>query len=81
MSSRLTDTVPVEEPLADLERHLIAAYLAGGGEELHALRMRNDEAARRLLAEASRYASAKLSEIEARFHYLHTLHGDASRGA
>jgi len=40
---------------------------------------RSDDAARNLLAEASRYASTKLSEIEARFQYLHTLHGDASR--
>ena len=31
--------------------------------------------ARRLLAEASGYASAKLSEVEARSHYLHNLHG------
>jgi len=40
---------------------------------------RSDDAARNLLAEASRCASTKLSEIEARFQYLHTLHGDASR--
>jgi hypothetical protein len=76
-----TDTVPIEEPLAELERHLIAAYLAGAGHDLHDLRTRTDEAARNLLAEASRYASARLSEIEARFQYLHTLHGNASRSA
>ena len=81
MSADLTDTVPVEEPLAELERHLIAAYVAGGGEDLHDLRTRTDDAARRILAEASRYASVKLTEIEARFHFLHTLHGDGSRGA
>lgn len=76
-----TGTVPIEEPLAELERHLIAAYLAGAGQDLHDLRTRTDEAARSLLAEASRYASARLSEIEARFQYLHTLHGNASRSA
>jgi hypothetical protein len=76
-----TDTVPIEEPLAELERHLIRAYIAGAGQDLHSLQTRTDEAARSLLAEASRYASAKLSEIEARFHYLHTLHGDSSPGA
>jgi hypothetical protein len=81
MSLNVPDTVPVEEPLAELERQLIAAYVAGGGEDLHDLRSRTDDAARHLLGEASRYASARLSEIEARFHYLHTLHGDASRGA
>jgi hypothetical protein len=81
MPSKLTDTVPVEEPLAELERQLIAAYVTGAGQDVHALRERTDVAARNLLMEASRYASAKLSEIEARFHFLHTLHGDDSRGA
>jgi hypothetical protein len=74
----LTDTVPLEEPLAELERHLISAYVAGAGEDLHRLQTRGDDDARRLLAEASRYASVKLSEIEARFRYLRTLHGDSS---
>jgi hypothetical protein len=81
MPAGLTDTPPIEEPLAELERHLIAAYIAGAGQDLHDLRTRTDDAARSLLAEASRYASTKLSEIEARFQYLHTLHSDASRGA
>jgi hypothetical protein len=74
----LTDTVPLEEPLAELERHLISAYVAAG-EDLHRLQTRTDEVARHLLAEASRCASVKLSEIEARFRYLHALHGDSSR--
>jgi hypothetical protein len=72
-----TDTVPLEEPLAGLERQLISAYVAGSGEDFHSLQQRTDEIARQLLAEASRYASVKLSEIEARFHYLHMLHGDS----
>jgi hypothetical protein len=75
----LTDTVPLEEPLAELERHLISAYVAGAGEDLHRLQTRTDEVARHLLAEASRCASVTLSEIEARFRYLRTLHGDSSR--
>lgn len=77
MAARLTDTIPIEEPLAELERHLITAYVAGAGEDLHDLRRRTDPGARHLLAQASRYASTRLAEIEARFHYLHTLHGDA----
>ena len=81
MSNTPIETPPIEEPLAELERHLIAAYIAGAGQDVHDLRTRSDDAARHLLAEASRYASAKLSEIEARFHYLHSLHGDASGGA
>lgn len=78
MRPTLTDTLPIEEPLADLERRLMAAYVAGAGEDLHSLRTRTDVAARHLLTEASRYASTRLTEIEARFHYLHRLHGDAS---
>ncbi len=67
---------PVHDPLAELEHHLISAYLAGTGHDLHSLLARTDDEARRLLAEASRYASAKLSEIEARWQYLHKLHGE-----
>jgi hypothetical protein len=70
------DKQPMHDPLAELERHLISAYVAGAGHDLDELRARTDEEARRLLAEASRYASAKLSEIEARSHYLHELHGE-----
>jgi hypothetical protein len=67
---------PLEEPLAELERQLIAAYVAGAGEDLDTLRARDDEAARKLLTEASLYASARLTEVESRFHYLHSLRGE-----
>lgn len=66
---------PLEEPLAELERQLINAYLASAGHEMEALLARDDQEARRLLAEASRYASVKLSEVEARSHYVRSLHG------
>jgi hypothetical protein len=65
----------LHEPLAELERELIKAYIAGAGYDLHELQKRTDEEARRLLADASRYASAKLCEVEARSHYVHQLHG------
>jgi len=65
----------IEEPLAELERQLIKAYVAGAGEDVQLLRTRTDERARQLLVNASRYASEKLSEIEARLHYLRSLHG------
>ena len=64
------------DPLAEIEWQLITAYLAGAGHELRALLSRHDDDARQLLAEASRYASARLSEIDARAHYMHTLHGE-----
>jgi hypothetical protein len=65
----------LEEPLAQLERQLINAYLAAAGQDFHHLMVRDDEAARRLLAEASLHASERLSEIEARAHFLKKLHG------
>jgi hypothetical protein len=79
MTSTHTDAVPIEEPLAALERDLIAGYVARAGEDLHDLRTRTDGVARNLLAAASRYASTKLSEIEARFRYLHSLQGNTPR--
>lgn len=73
----VTDISPVEDPLAELERHLIHAYLAGAGHDFRALTARDDDEARGILAAASRYASTRLSEIEARLHYLRSLHGQA----
>jgi hypothetical protein len=70
------DTPHIEQPLAGLERQLIAAYLADAGFEYYALLARHDEEARRLLARAGLYASERLSQIEARAHYVHDLHGE-----
>jgi hypothetical protein len=67
---------PLEEPLAELERQLIGAYLARSGHDFHELVTRDDDEARQLLTEASRYASMKLSEVESRSHYLRKLHGE-----
>jgi len=69
------DQPPLEEPLAELERQLIHAYVTGAGENVHDLMTRDDDAARQLLADASLYASERLSEIEARSHFLKKLHG------
>jgi hypothetical protein len=69
------DRPRLQDPMAELERQLIRAYVAGAGYNLDELTARTDEDARRLLVEASRYASARLSEVEARWHFLHELHG------
>jgi hypothetical protein len=75
MTHQPLDTPQIHEPLAELEHQLISAYVAGAGHELRELLARTDEDAKRLLVEASNYASTKLCEIEARSHYLHQLHG------
>lgn len=69
------DTPRLESPLAEIEHQLMAAYVAGAGRSLEELQSRTDEVAQALLADASRYASGKLSEIEARSHYVQALHG------
>jgi hypothetical protein len=66
----------MKEPLADLERELIDAYLADAGHDFHALLLRNDDQARRLLTDASLYATARLTEVESRSHYLRSLRGE-----
>lgn len=68
---------PTEEPLAQLERELMTAYIAGAGESIETLVLRTDEQARRLLTDASLYASARLAEVESRLHYLKSLRGEA----
>jgi hypothetical protein len=70
------DAEPMKEPLAELERELITAYLSGAGQDMQSLLSRNDEEARRLLADASMYATARLAEVESRWHYLRTLRGE-----
>lgn len=76
MTTSHTDHPPLEEPLAALERDLITAYVAGAGQDLQHLLAQDDDQARSLLAAASRYASARLSEVETRLHYLRSLRGE-----
>ena len=66
---------PMHEPLAELERELLAAYVAGTGYTIDTLRTREDSEARDILTRASSYASERLSEVEARLHYIRALRG------
>jgi hypothetical protein len=77
MSAKPDDRPPLEGPRFELERQLIAAYLAETGHDYQALITRGDAEARSLLASAAHYASERLSEIEARSHYVHELHGES----
>ena len=70
------EVVPMKDPMTLLENELITAYLVGAGHDVDALRARHDDEARKLLAEASLYASARLTEMESRSHYLHALRGE-----
>ena len=68
------DVVPMEEPLAVLERRFINEYLERAGEDPVALRARNDERAHRMMRDATSYAAARLTEVESRAHYVRELH-------
>jgi hypothetical protein len=76
MLTNYSEKPPLEQPLAELERQLIRAYVAGAGWNFETLLARDDDEARKVHADAMRYASTKLGEVEARSHYLRELHGE-----
>jgi hypothetical protein len=66
---------PVAQDLhADLERALINEYLRARGQDPDALHGRDDVEAHRLLRAAATYAAGRLTEVEARAHYVHDIH-------
>ena len=65
----------MHEPLAELERELVTAYVVGAGHHLESLLARDDDEARAILTQASLYASSRLTEVESRLHYLQSLKG------
>lgn len=76
MAANSRQNGPPHDPIAELEHELIRAFVAGAGYDLNQLLTRSDPDATKLLASASRYASDKLGEIEARWRYLRALHGE-----
>jgi hypothetical protein len=64
------------DPMEQLEAALIDAFLMAHGHDRRSVHALPEDQARRLLTDASVYASAKLSEVEARAHYVHELHGE-----
>jgi hypothetical protein len=71
----LRDITPMEEPRAELERRIVDEYLRDAGHDPQALRARGDAMARSLLVDAATYAATRLTEVEARSHYVRNLHG------
>lgn len=74
MATDRTDVPPLEEPLAELERRIIDEYVRRLGHDPEALRASMDAGARKILVDASTYAATRLSEVEARSHYVRELH-------
>ena len=69
-------TVP-EDPHAQMERAFMEAYLHEHELSLHALLRLPETEARKWMTEASRYASAHLSEVECRARMVAEVHGVA----
>jgi hypothetical protein len=64
----------VEAPLGELERALIDEFVRAQGYDPLKLSDLPEEERKRLLKDASVYASGKLMEVEARSHFLDELH-------
>ena len=79
MTTDPTGDVPLDIPFARLERTLIDEYVRAQGydpQHLSALPQAQRDA---LLAAASVYASAKLTEVESRSRYVREMHDGAGR--
>lgn len=74
------DNQQMEDPNAVLEKALMAEYLHERGYSLEKLKELPKEMAEQLMKEATRYASLKMEEIQARAHFVEEIHdGGSSR--
>ena len=80
MTRHETDTNRLQSPLGALERTLIDEFLRSRGLDQEALGKLPEAERHALMAEASTHASARLTEIESRSHFVHELHGTHGSG-
>lgn len=66
--------VPWQDPTHRLEQALIEGFLVERGYSSRSVEGLPPDERRHLLEESARYASGKLSEIEARAHFVQDLH-------
>jgi hypothetical protein len=74
----ILDVEPAEDPKAVLEKALIEEYLNKHGYTHESLKKLPPKLVKRIMEEASQYASLKMEEVEARAHFVKELHDDAS---
>ena len=72
-----SDQITMEEPLAGLERMYMEVYLRGKGHTWHSVHELPEQEAKRLMTEASVFASTKLAEVETRAQFMQDIHGTA----
>ncbi len=68
-------TEPIQDPEAKLAQTFIEDFLRGHHESLETLCNLPKPEAKRLMIQASVYASTKLAEVEKRAHLIHEIHG------
>jgi len=78
MTTSEHDRAPLQAPEAQLERAFIDEFLRTRGHDTNSVEQLPADERKRLLEDASVYAGGKLSEIEARAHFVHELHHGAN---
>ncbi len=69
----------MEDPQAKLGRMYVEEYLRNKGHTWASVRALPEEAAKKIMVEASTYAAIKLSEVDARANVVKKMH-DAQSG-
>lgn len=70
-----SDSFVLEDKQADLARSLIEERLQSLGYSLNTICELPPEEAKRIMIDASVYASVKLAEVEDKAHFVHSIHG------
>lgn len=68
----------IADPQTDLETALIDEFLRARGTDRQKLRQMPESEALQLGREAAAYATARLTEVESRAHFVHEIHGTAT---
>jgi hypothetical protein len=76
MTAKEPDARAMEDPEGHLEDALIEEFLRARGIDAGALHVLPEVDAKRLLTEASAYATSKLAEVAARAHFVHEIHSE-----
>ena len=75
MATVTSNARAARDPEAQLERAFIDEFLRAQGHDSHSIGGLPEEERQTLLKAASVYAAGKLTEVEARAHFVHELHG------
>ncbi len=80
MKPDLQDLFPMEDPEAVLEMMLINQYLKSHGCSIKDLCILPSDAAKKLMTEACKFASARLAEIDAKTQFRIDIHRPGGEG-